>query len=114
MVYGDGCKGNYQALVKIARVSPVFPDYQNRRSMVSIETLCRFVKDVMDRQVAGIFFPQELEYVCTSRMVQEIAAKEGRKINLVRWLNPAVSLAVRFTRKGRKAFGNLVYRGSSA
>ena len=114
MVYGDGCTGNYQALVKIARVSPVFPDYQNRRSMVSIETLCRFVKDVMDRQVAGIFFPQELEYVCTSRMVQEIAAKEGRKINLVRWLNPAVSLAVRFTRKGRKAFGNLVYRGPSA
>lgn len=110
MVYGDGCKGNYQALVKIAQISPVFPDYRNRRSMVSIETLCAFMKDVIDKQAAGIFLPQEKEYICTSEMVREIAAKEGRKIRLVHWLNPGVSLAVRFTKKGRKAFGDLIYR----
>ena len=30
MVYGDGCKGNYQALVKLAKMLPVFPDFPNQ------------------------------------------------------------------------------------
>ncbi len=110
MVYGDGCKGNYQTLVKLARVVPIFPDYQNQRSMVSIETLCRFIKSVIDRGAEGIFFPQEERYICTSEMVREIADREGRQIKFVRWLNPLVSLAARSTKKGRKAFGSLIYQ----
>lgn len=112
MVYGDGCKGNYQTLVRIARSSPVFPDYQNRRSMVSIETLCRFIKDVIDGRSGGVFVPQERAYICTSEMVREIAARNGRRMKLVRWLNPAAALARRFTRRGRKAFGDLIYQDS--
>lgn len=110
MVYGEGCKGNYQTLVKIARLSPVFPDYQNQRSMVSIETLCAFMKDIMDQNSGGIFFPQEENYLCTSKMVQEIAEKMGKKIKLVRWLNPAVYIAKQCTKRGKKAFGNLIYQ----
>ena len=108
MVYGRGCKGNYQMLVKIARVSPIFPDYQNQRSMVSIETLCSFLKNTIDQNTGGILFPQEENYICTSRMVQEIASKMGREIKLVRWLNPMVSIAVKWTKAGRKAFGDLI------
>lgn len=110
MVYGSGCKGNYQMLEKIARLSPIFPDYQNQRSMVSVETLCRSIKNLIDWSAGGIFFPQEENYICTSKMVQEIAAGMGREIRLVRWLNPLVSVAARCTRAGKKAFGNLVLK----
>lgn len=109
MVYGDGCKGNYQALVKLAKIAPFCPDYTNQRSMVSITTLCTYVKNLIDRCKSGIFFPQEADYVCTCRMIADIAAQNGKKIPLTRLLNPVVSLA-KCTVKGKKAFGNLIYR----
>lgn len=111
-VYGEGCKGNYQTLVKLAGLVPIFPSYRNQRSMVSIDTLCRYIKDIVDRKAEGIFFPQEDRYVCTSDMVRELAAERGRHIYLASWLDPAVFLAKRCTRAGRKAFGNLIYQGN--
>lgn len=108
MVYGDGCKGNYQALIKLAKIAPFCPNYTNQRSMVSIDTLCAYVKNLMDCRESGIFFPQEADYVCTCRMIADIAAQNGKKLPLTRLLNPAVSLA-KLTTKGKKAFGNLIY-----
>ena len=110
MVYGDGCKGNYQVLVKLAKVLPVFPDYENQRSMIHVDRLCAFVKQLIDETADGLFFPQNESYVCTCRMVKEIAADMGRDIKLWKILNPAVGLARRFTKMGKKAFGNLIYR----
>lgn len=110
MVYGEGCKGNYQSLIKLARIAPVLPDYQNRRSLVSIETLCACMKDVIDREAEGIFFPQEEKPLCTCEMLQEIAESLGRHPRRFKLLNPAVSLLRRTTAVGRKAFGDLVYQ----
>lgn len=108
MVYGDNCKGNYQALVKLAKIAPFCPNYVNERSMVSIATLCSYVKNLIDRRASGIFFPQEEAYICTCRMIADIAEQNGKKLPLIRLLNPAVSLA-KMTTKGKKAFGNLTY-----
>ena len=110
MVYGEGCKGNYQSLVKLARIAPVLPDYRNQRSLVTIETLCACMKDVIDRGAEGIFFPQEEKPLCTCEMIQEIAERRGRHLRRLSLLNPAVSLLRRTTAAGRKAFGNLVYQ----
>ena len=43
MIYGKDCKGNYPRLAKLARMLPVFPDYENRRSMLHIDNLCEFI-----------------------------------------------------------------------
>ena len=109
MVYGDGCKGNYQSLVKFAKIMPIFPDYQNKRSMLHINNLCRYVKDLIDNKTEGLVLPQDEEFVCTCRMVQQIAQSMGKNIKLWKILNPAVSLAKRFTMAGKKAFGDLYY-----
>lgn len=109
MVYGDGCKGNYQALVKFARKMPVFPRYQNKRSMVHIDVLSAYVKKTVDEQLNGLHLPQDEQYVCTCDMVAGIAAGMGKKIKLLKLLNPAVALARRFTGMGKKAFGDLYY-----
>lgn len=109
MVYGEGCKGNYQSLVKFARKMPFFPDYKNQRSMLHVDKLSAFVKDLIDGNKQGLFLPQDESYVCTCQMVRDIAVGMGRKLPLWKVLNPFVALAVRCTAIGRKAFGNLYY-----
>ncbi len=107
MVYGEGCKGNYPLLVKLAKKTPVFPDIQNERSMCSIENLCIAVKKIIEKEADGIFFPQDPQYVCTSEMVREMAKKFGRKIWFTRLGNPIIKrlpLSV-----AKKLFGSLVY-----
>lgn len=114
MVYGEGCKGNYQTLEKLAQILPILPDYQNRRSLVSLETLCSQTKELIDRQAEGIFFPQDKTTVCTCELIQRIAARQGRRLRRSKLLNPAVSLLRKATSKGKKAFGDLVYQDLKA
>lgn len=110
MVYGEGCKGNYQMLVKFAKILPVFPDYKNERSMIHVDVLSRFVKVLIDGEKSGLFFPQNENYVCTSEMVKEIGRSMGKNIKLLKIMNPAVSILKKFTVQGKKAFGNLIYQ----
>lgn len=110
MVYGEGCKGNYQALIKFAKMMPFFPDYKNKRSMIHIDTLCAYVKGLIDTQGNGIFLPQDPKYVCTCKMVQEIAFSMGKNMKLSRILNPAVWVGKHCTTAGKKAFGDLYYK----
>lgn len=109
MVYGLGCKGNYSRLAKLARLLPVFPDFDNQRSMIHIDNLCEFIKLMIDNDESGLFFPQNREYVKTSEMVRLIAEAVGRNIRLIRAFNPVIRvLGPRVTVLG-KVFGSLVY-----
>lgn len=109
MVYGKGCRGNFQFLVKIAKTVPVFPAYRNQRSMIHVDALCAFVKDLIDEEGKGIFIPQDENYICTSEMVQRIGQEMGKKIKLLKCLEPITKIIAHYTRVGRKAFGNLRY-----
>ncbi len=109
MVYGDGCKGNYQSLIKIAKKLPFFPNYKNQRSMIHIDRLSWFVKELVDRNCGGLYLPQDEQYVCTCQMVQGIAQDMGKKMPLLSVLNPFVWLAKHCTNAGKKAFGDLYY-----
>ncbi|EGP4933914.1 NAD-dependent epimerase/dehydratase family protein [Enterococcus faecium] len=113
MIYGPGSKGNYQQLVKLANKLPVFPDVKNERSMLHIDKLSEFVKERIDAQDSGVFFPQNDQYVRTSHMVRDIAQENGKKIYLFSYMNWAIRLLGyvpgKIGRLTNKAFGNLVY-----
>ena len=109
MVYGKGCKGNYQTLRSFALKSPVFPDYNNQRSMIYIGNLCEFVKQIIDNEKSGLFFPQNKEYVRTSEMVREIAAVHGKIVRLVPGFRWAGNLPISII---KKVFGTLKYEGA--
>lgn len=113
MIYGEGCKGNYQTLRKIALRCPVFPDFPNERSMLSIENLCEFVRNLVDTGQKGLYFPQNDEYVRTSKMVKDIAERNGKQIHLTRLFNWGIVVAGCLPGKiggmVNKAFGSLVY-----
>ena len=110
MVYGRSCKGNYQTLRKVALRFPIFPNYRNRRSMIYIGNLCEFVRNVIDEQKNGLFFPQNAEYVRTSEMVSLVAELNGRHIRLLRIFNWGISLCrILKIKIINKVFGDLTY-----
>ena len=107
MVYGKKCTGNYQTLRKLALKSPVFPQVNNTRSMIYICNLCEFVKECIEFERRGIFFPQNAEYTNTSEMVKQIAEEHGKKIRLTKAFNWAIKIVP--VNVVKKVFGDLVY-----
>ena len=111
MVYGKGCRGNFQSLLHFARTCSFFPLVQNQRSMVFIDTLCAFVKQIIDQKAQGVFFPQNQEYMQTSQMVRWMGEALGKRISLSRILGVGVKCLYPFSRTVQKAFGTLIYQG---
>ncbi len=111
MIYGPGCKGNYLKLSEYGQKLTVFPEIENRRSMLFIDNLCEFVRIMIENAEQGIFFPQDGEYVCTSRMVADIAASHGRRIRMMK-AAPLVRLASLFLKKLDNAFSSYTYEQS--
>lgn len=107
MIYGKGCKGNFPRLVKLAEAVPIFPDIDNKRSMLYIDNLCELIKLLIDNGYGGLFLPQNSEYVKTSEMVRLIAKVRGKKIRLTKLFNPVLRLLKVST--VNKMFGDLVY-----
>ena len=108
MIYGKGCRGNYNTLKKIALKSPFFPNIDNKRSMLYIENLCGFVRAIDNRDRA-LFFPQNKEYVNTTRLAELICKYNGKKFRPTVIFNPALYLLQKVAGSAEKAFGDLVY-----
>ena len=109
MIYGKGCKGNYQTLARLAEKLPVFPKVSNQRSMLYIGSLCEFLRLLIENSADGTFCPQNAEYVSTSEMVRLIGAAHGKNIRLVGGCTWALKLLSHVTSLAGKAFGSLCY-----
>ena len=107
MVYGKGCRGNYPRLAGLALKTPIFPKVDNKRSMIYIDNLSEFVKQLIDNRSGGLFFPQNTEYVNTSEMVRLIAEAHGKRMVMTKLFNPLLRLLNVST--VNKVFGDLVY-----
>lgn len=108
-VYGKGCTGNYNSISRIAKKTPVFPTYKNRKSMIYIDNLCEFTRLVIDAKMSGVLTPQNKELVSTADLVREIAKCSGRKILFTGLFNWAIVPACKMTRFVRRAFADDCY-----
>ena len=77
--------------------------------MISIDRLCAHIRRVIDDGFDGVSLPQDQKYGCTCDMLVEIAAKMGRRLPKSKLLNFAPAILRACTKKGRKAFGDLIY-----
>ena len=105
-VYGKGCKGNYNNVVKMSLKLPIFPNYPNKKSMIYIENLSEFVRKVIDVEMGGILTPQNRELVSTCDLVSEIANIHGKKLKTPKFFNPLLSILIKHLRQFRRGFGN--------
>ncbi|CAM4009191.1 NAD-dependent epimerase/dehydratase family protein [Alkalicoccus chagannorensis] len=107
MIYGKDCPGNYEKLSVLAKKSPIFPAYQNERSMLYVDNLSAKLETIIIKQSDGLFLPQDYEYVNTTGLVKEIAEINGTNIILTNLFNPLIKFAPFSITK--KVFGTLIY-----
>lgn len=92
MIYGPGNKGNLPRLAWLAQKTPVFPAWHNKRSMLHVFNLAEFIKQVIERELGGVFFPQNAELADTVEIVRCFAKEAGHRVWITRLLNPLVWL----------------------
>lgn len=111
MIYGKGCKGNYNSLVKIALKTPLFPKGDNERSILYIGNLCEFIRLLVESGEGGIFWPQNKAHVKTSDFISFIARAHRKKVKISKGLDWLIDVGSHMPGKvGRlvnKAFGSL-------
>lgn len=109
MVYGKGCKGNFQSVIKLVKKLPMFPKVNNKRSMIYIENLSKYVKWVIEQRRSGLIFPCNQEVVNTSQMALSIARTLSKRLYLSRFLGFLVKILSVVNVSAKKAFGSLFY-----
>lgn len=109
MVYGLNCKGNFPKLKKLAKLTPIFPDIENERSMIYIDNLCQFLKKTVDEGLQGTFYPQNREYISTKQMIEIMSETMHKKVHFVKIFNPIIKLLSKRFGFINKVFGNKVY-----
>ena len=112
MVFGRGCKGNYNALAAMARRAPLFPNFPNRRGMVYIDDLAECVRRHIDEGAGGIFHPQTF-IASTADLARAVAKAHGRRALFPRFLNRPVRMLGK-SGTVRRAFGGFYYREDMA
>lgn len=110
IVYGKECRGNYPRLANMVIKSPIFPNIKNERSMIFINNLSEFVRIVIDKELGGLFLPQNNEYVNTTQLAMLIAKAHGKNLKTTILLNPFVKFGILFSETLRKVFGSFIYQ----
>ncbi len=109
MIYGVGNKGNLPRLGWLACKTPVFPAWHNKRSMLHVDNLAEFVKQIILREMSGTFFPQNKELVDTVEIVRHFAKENHHPIWITRLFNPLVWLGSFFLPHLPKMFSDSYY-----
>ena len=109
MIYGEGCKGNYPTLRKLALKLPAFPKVKNERSMIYIDNFSAFIKEVVDDEKDGILLPSNPDVISTSEIVKAIAKANNKRIAIIPGFTWALKLMSHITPFVNKAFGSMSY-----
>src|SRR5699024_4837492 len=95
-------------LSKLAKITPIFPNIDNQRSMIYIDNLTEFLKLIIQGNSRGIFCPQNAQYVNVSSLVEKISKIHNEKIYLTKLFNPLIKSFMNFN-IFQRVFGTLVY-----
>ena len=109
MIYGPNCKGNFMRLAKLGTITPFFPRFHNKRSMLFIDNLAEFVKQLLIRGLRGTFYPQNAELADTVEIVKAFAEQNNHKLRIWKWLNVFVYLGSPFIKSINKMFADFYY-----
>lgn len=113
-VYGKGCRGGYiTGFTSIARKLPVIPcAYENvKQSFIYIDNLSELVRLVIEKNLKGVFCPQDDKAVNANELLQAILYGIGKKYRSSRLLGLFVRL-FSFLPIVNKAYGGIEYARS--
>lgn len=109
MIYGKEFKGNFTKLINLSMLTPAFPNYHNKRSMLYIDNLGEFIKQAILRELDGIYYPQNKELADTVEIVRWFAKAAHHKIWISKIFNICVIIGAPFIRQIPKMFATYYY-----
>ena len=109
LIYGPNANGNFLRLMRLAKKTPIFPAWHNKRSMLYVDNLAEFVKQAILRGLGGTYCPQNRELVDTVDVVRFFAKASGRRVWVTRLLNPFVWLGSLVLQPINKMLGTYYY-----
>ena len=109
MIYGPKCKGNFLRLGWLGTKTPFFPNWHNKRSMLFVENLAEFVRQIILLEMSGTFYPQNRELSDTVEIVRYFAQKYNHRIWISNLFNPLVVVGSWFLPQVPKMFADSYY-----
>lgn len=109
MIYGPNSKGNFLRLGWLATKTPVFPAWQNRRSMLYVDNLAECVKQLILLEKSGTYYPQNKELASTLEIARFFARKYNHRMWVSQIFNPLVRLGSLFLQPLNKMFASYYY-----
>ncbi len=109
VVYGPGAKGNFPRLQKLALKLPIIPNIKNQRSMIYIDNLSNYIKDVIDNDKNGVFYPQNEDYMSTYEIMKVTREANGKKVRSTKLFNWLIKLLSFVIPTVNKVYGNKTY-----
>ena len=109
LIYGPNAKGNFLRLMRLAKKTPIFPAWRNKRSVLHVDNPAEFVKQAILRGLGGTYCPQNRELVDTVDVVRFFAKASGRRVWVTRLLNPFVWLGSLVLQPINKMLGTYYY-----
>lgn len=106
VVYGNGCKGNFVLLQKVASFTPIFPSYENVKSMIYIEHLNNFICELVANGDGGYFHPQNSQTTSTTDTIVAIRKAMGKKTILIPGLGWLIKFGMKIVPKVERAFAD--------
>lgn len=110
-VYGKGCRGGYiTGFTSIAQKLPVIPRaYENvKQSFIYIDNLSELVRQLVERNLHGVFCPQDDKAVSANELLEVISKGLGLKYRSSRLLGCLLRV-VNFIPLVTKAYGGVEY-----
>lgn len=110
-VYGKGCRGGYiSGFTTIAQKLPIIPSvYENvKQSFIYIDNLSELAKQLVERNLYGVFCPQDDKAVSANELLEAISMSMGIKYCSSRLLGYLLR-AVSFIPLVNKAYGGVEY-----
>ncbi len=86
MIYGKNAPGNIDSLIKLVKKLLIIPlgKIENKRTFISIQSLCYIINEVIIQQKSGIFLASDDEAISTSKLIELIAKSLDKKIYLIK------------------------------
>lgn len=109
VVYGKGCKGNFNKLIKLSKISPLYPTYGNVRSMIYVENLCEYIREIINHNLEGYFHPQNFQHVTTGQCMKDIREALGKKAFGISICNPMIRFMLKKSHTIDRAFSDDYY-----
>lgn len=109
VVYGKGCKGNFDLLVKLSKIFFIFPSFNNIKSMIYIDNLSKFMCELVENGDSGYFHPQNPEYTNITEIIKEVRAAMGKRTLIIPGFEWAIKVLMKMSHKADRAFANDFY-----